>query len=108
IIADGTVADLKRGLERERLEIGFAADDGYARALESLTTWPDLQGRAVHQDAATRTIGVATDGSADQVRDVLDRLAASGIEVPRVRLVTPSLDEVFLTLTGDPGPSDHT
>ena len=55
-----------------------------------------------HADEGERTIAVDTDGSAEQVRAVLDRLALAAVPVQRLSLRRPTLDDVFLELTGGP------
>ena len=47
-------------------------------------------------------ISVATDGSAAQVKRLLDRLAEQQVAVDKIALHKPSLDDVFLALTGEP------
>ncbi|UNX55049.1 ATP-binding cassette domain-containing protein [Georgenia sp. TF02-10] len=106
IIAEGTAAVLKGRLDQERLELVLPDDGAFDRAVHELGGWAGLGAHAVQPDRDTTVIGVGTDGSADHVRAVLDHLAARGVPVSRVGLVTPSLDEVFLRLTGD-DPTDR-
>jgi ABC-2 type transport system ATP-binding protein len=47
------------------------------------------------------------DDGADAVPGLLPALAAAGISVPEFSLGQPSLDEVFLALTGQPLPADE-
>jgi ABC-2 type transport system ATP-binding protein len=47
------------------------------------------------------------DDGADAVPGLLPDLAAAGISVPEFSLGQPSLDEVFLALTGQPLPADE-
>jgi ABC-2 type transport system ATP-binding protein len=68
------------------------------RAGAAATAVPGLDG--IEVDRAARTIGVATDGTAAAVRRLLTELDHRGIEVGRVELRRPTLDDVFLTLTG--------
>ncbi|HEY0280202.1 MAG TPA: ATP-binding cassette domain-containing protein [Solirubrobacterales bacterium] len=42
-----------------------------------------------------------TDGSADDIRRTLERLAAEGLHAPQVSIERPTLDDVFLHLTDD-------
>jgi len=93
IVAEGSAAELKRDLARERLELELADDAAYARAVAELRAWD------VAADPGARTVGVATDGSAEDVRRVLVFLAARDVAVARVRLAEPSLDDVFFHLT---------
>jgi ABC-2 type transport system ATP-binding protein len=43
---------------------------------------------------------VPTDGTADHLRHVLDALAAGGVAVSTATVHRPTLDDVFLSLTG--------
>ena len=45
-------------------------------------------------------VRVPTDGSADHLRHVLDTLATDGVAVSTATVRRPTLDDVFLTLTG--------
>ena len=61
-----------------------------------------LGGRAVQRDPARLTIGVATDGSAAQVRALLDEVDPARRAVDRFAVHSATLDDVFLALTGHP------
>ena len=52
------------------------------------------------RDEDALTLQIPSDGAADSLRGVLDRLDAASIDVERVSVHTPDLDEVFLTPTG--------
>jgi ABC-2 type transport system ATP-binding protein len=45
-------------------------------------------------------VRVPTDGTADHLRHVLDTLATGGVAVSTATVRRPTLDDVFLTLTG--------
>ena len=45
-------------------------------------------------------VGLPLRGGAATVRDVLNRLDAAGLAVGRIDLHEPTLDDVFLSLTG--------
>ncbi len=53
-----------------------------------------------------RVVRLPTDGSAADLRRILGRLAAHGLDAIRVDLQRPSLDDVFLSLTG-PARGEH-
>jgi hypothetical protein len=53
-----------------------------------------------HVDATRLSVEVPTDGSAAAVRDLLDHLRRSDVEVATIALHKPTLDDVFLTMTG--------
>ena len=59
-----------------------------------------LGDRAIRADIAELVLGVATDGSAAQVRDLLDELDPDRRAVASFAVHTPTLDDVFLALTG--------
>ena len=99
VVAEGSAAELKRDLARERLELELSDETAFARAAAELRSWHAGDAGAVAVDPARRTIGVVTDGSADDVRRVLVFLAARDVAVHRVRLTEPSLDDVFFHLT---------
>jgi ABC-2 type transport system ATP-binding protein len=93
IIADGTPDALKSELAGERVELGLTDDAEIDRLLAVL-------GDGLVSDGPRRTVTVATDGSAGQVRDLLNRLDRAGIAVDRIAVHRPTLDDVFLTTTG--------
>lgn len=94
IVAEGTPDQLKSSLEGEIVRLEFADADAFERAVRTLTVADAEPGR--------HTLDVATDGSADQVRDLLTALEAACIPVQRVSPFRPSLDDVFLSLTDQP------
>ena len=100
LIAEGTPDELKRLIPGGfiRLEFAHARELGSAaRAFPEATT-----------DGDALTLQIPSDGRADSLRDVLDRLGGGSTEVERVTVHTPDLDEVFLALTGsdyEGGPS---
>jgi ABC-2 type transport system ATP-binding protein len=75
------------------VRLQFASAASYEHAVGSL--------RAVRTDRRLRAIEIETSGSAAEVHELLGRLEATG--TPAVRLSTrrPTLDDVFLSLTGD-------
>jgi ABC-2 type transport system ATP-binding protein len=94
VVAEGTAAQLKQRVAGQRLDLvaRTAADfAGLARHLGD---------RAIRADTENLVIGVATDGSATQVRDLLDELDPDRRAVARFAVHTPTLDDVFLALTG--------
>ncbi len=95
VIAEGTAEALKSTLAGERAELIFADEDGFRQASRT------LGGEATRTDQRRLMISVATDGSAIQVKRLLDRLADQRIDVAKIALHQPSLDDVFLALTGE-------
>lgn len=93
IIAQGTPAELKARVGSERIEIIIAQKSDYQKAVSLIT------GDALRQNAETRSISIATDGSVKEVKRVLDILHEAGIEIDAMSVHTPTLDDVFLHFT---------
>lgn len=94
IIATGTADELKSKVGKERLEIVVAQNSDFKKALGVIQT-PSLQ-----TDEKKRSITLATDGSVTEVKRILDFMEQAGIEIEGLNLHKPTLDDVFLQLTG--------
>lgn len=94
VIAQGTANELKAKVGSERLELVFADSGNYDKALRS------IQAQAVQSNAEERTISLATGGTVGEVKRVLDQLEQAGVEIDSLSLHKPTLDDVFLNLTG--------
>jgi ABC-2 type transport system ATP-binding protein len=94
VVAEGTPAELKRQTADQRLDLVFADAEAFEAVARSLA------GRVIARDAGERRIGVATDGSAAQVRALLDEVDPGRGTVERFSVHTATLDDVFLALTG--------
>jgi len=97
IVAEGTASELKSAVGSEILAVRVAEP---ARTSEAAGTLAELSsGEAPLVDAATGEVRLpVTDpgASAEAVR----RLDAAGLPIAAIELQQPSLDDVFLTLTG--------
>jgi daunorubicin resistance ABC transporter ATP-binding subunit len=97
VIASGTPVELKERLSGDVLDVTVGTDaqvDAALRALEGLST------DAPQLDRGLRRIRVAVRGGADSLIDAAKRLDAAGISVDDLAIHRPSLDDVFLALTG--------
>ncbi len=94
IVARGTPEELKAGHGADLVRLQFADAEAYAAARVHL----DRSLRSAEE--RLRTIEVATDSSATALSDLLDELRRADAPVHRVSTHQPSLDDVFLTLTG--------
>ena len=54
------------------------------------------------RDDAALTLDISSDGGVKSLRALLDRLEDASVEVDSLSVHTPDLDDVFLTLTGQP------
>src|SRR4029453_11990282 len=95
IIARGTADQLKSQVGGERIEI-VAHDPGELSRAAQLVA-PD--GTATIEEH-TRRITIAADEGAAQLVEIVERLGGAGIKIDDIALRRPTLDDVFLTLTG--------
>ena len=105
VIAAGTSEALKTRIGGDRLELQARPGDDprpLAAALAGLGSGP----AAVHAETG-RVILPVTDGPGI-LPDVATRLAANNLRVADLALRRPSLDDVFLTLTGQPAATPST
>ncbi|HEV2782540.1 MAG TPA: ATP-binding cassette domain-containing protein [Actinophytocola sp.] len=94
IVATGTPDELKRRIPGGHILLRFADARSLASAAEVL-------GNVTRDDDAL-TLQVPSDGSMRALKTLLDRLDDWSIEVDGLTVHTPDLDDVFLTLTGQP------
>ena len=97
VIAEGTSDELKDRLGGNRLEIALARDADLQRAAEIVRR--HLAAEAVVDSAQRRVSGPARKGTSELPALVRD-LDAAGVTIVEIELHRPSLDDVFLTLTG--------
>ena len=96
-IAEGTPAELKRQVGGNVIEVRTQRRDQLATIAEGLARLD--YGRA-QIDEATRRVTVGIDSAGDGLRAAVSALDAAGIEIEDIALRQPTLDEVFLALTG--------
>ena len=94
IIAEGTSDELKQRVGSERLEITVAKESNFEKAKKV------VEEASLHSDSKMRTLSLVTKGGMHQLKQVLSRLDEAGIDVENVSFRSPTLDDVFLTLTG--------
>jgi ABC-2 type transport system ATP-binding protein len=93
IVAQGTPETLKRDLERDVLEVQVTTrvDLDIAR---------DLVGSDVTIDTEARRIEIPVHDGANRSLDLLRKLQDGGVSISSFQLRQPTLDDVFLALTG--------
>jgi ABC-2 type transport system ATP-binding protein len=94
LIAEGTADQLKRLIPGGHVRLRFADTGGLQSAVRAL-------GEVSRADDEL-TLHVPSDGSVRSLRGLLTRLDDESIEVEEMSVHTPDLDDVFLTLTGQP------
>ncbi len=102
VIAEGTPNALKQKVGNDRLELSFHDDKALGQALSA------LDGNVIDSNTREFTATVAVQETNADVRNALDQLAAAGIAVQSMTLHKPTLDDVFLSLTGARRPTETT
>lgn len=94
IIAEGTSEELKQLVGSERLEITVGGDDNFTRAINL------IKEENLSIDKEGRKLSFVINGGVHQLKQVLDRLDEANIIVENISFHNPTLDDVFLILTG--------
>jgi ABC-2 type transport system ATP-binding protein len=103
VIARGDSRSLKRDLGGDQLHV-VCADPGDLEEVSAVVE--RVAGARPSLDLPTRSITAPTDGGAGAVAALAGELAVRGIAVEDLGLRQPTLDDVFLTLTGAPAEAD--
>ncbi len=97
IAAQGTAEELKRLIPGGHVRLRFSDPAAYRSAASAL--------REVTLDDEALALQIPSDGTQRELRALLGRLDAAGIEADELTVHTPDLDDVFFALTGpQPGP----
>ncbi len=94
VIAKGTPDQLKGKVGSDRVELTINEKSDFAAAQQA------VGGKKLQIDEERRVVSLATKDGVNELRQVLQRLEAAGIAVDNVELRRPTLDDVFLSLTG--------
>ena len=99
VIADGTPGELKSRAGRDVVEIRVHRADDLSVVAESLAR---LGAEAPRVDARAHRVTIPVDRGRAVIAAAVRQLDALAVEVDDIGLRRPTLDEVFLTLTGSP------
>ena len=94
VIAEGTASELKGRVGKDRLELVFANNKTLAKAVDALG-----KNVALTNDKDNSLTLILQQTNHD-VRQVLDKLEAKKINITSMAIHKPTLDDVFLSLTG--------
>jgi ABC-2 type transport system ATP-binding protein len=94
VIAEGTPAQLKSKVGSDRLELTISEKSDFAAAKKVITN------RNLQVDQERRVLSVPTKGGLKDMTKILNQLEADKIDVESVELRRPTLNDVFLSLTG--------
>lgn len=98
VIEEGTADELKDRTGGRSLEIEFTSRDDLEPAAQLMTTL--APGTQVHRDESQQTLSLAVDKDTALAARVIAALSDSGLSIEDFHLARPSLDDVFLELTG--------
>jgi ABC-2 type transport system ATP-binding protein len=97
VIAEGTSDELKDRFGGERVEVVLGETADRTRALDALAPMADGSGEP---ECEGRTVRVPVRARAGVVADAVRRLDEAGVELEDINMRRPTLDDVFLSLTG--------
>ncbi len=99
VIAEGTAKALKSKIGKDRLELTFASDNIFQAAKKILGK------TVIDNNAEERTIVALIKETNVDVRAILDALHKEKIVIESMAIHKPTLDDVFLSLTGQIKPN---
>lgn len=94
VIAEGTPSQLKAKVGADRLELTISSKSNFETARLAIAI------KNLKVDEERRVLSIATKGGVRELKQLLQKLEEADIEVESVELRRPTLDDVFLTLTG--------
>ncbi len=97
VIAEGTAEELKSRVGGDVVDVRVERQD-LEKAMEAVAGLGT--GTQVNEENAEITLSVGQANGADLLVDTVRRLDSSGIRLTDIQLRRPTLDDVFLTLTG--------
>jgi len=97
-VASGTLGELKASVGRDVIELAVADS---ARLDEAGQILERVTGSLPRLDRGSRRATAPAAGGASELAAVIGYLASAGIATDEIGLRRPTLDEVFLVLTGD-------
>ena len=94
VIAEGTAAQLKSKVGKDRLELTFADAKALAKATEALGK------DAIDTNEKDSTVTVVIKETNVDIKKALDTLSRKKVSIQSMAVHKPTLDDVFLSLTG--------
>ncbi|MEO6513442.1 MAG: ATP-binding cassette domain-containing protein [Candidatus Saccharimonadales bacterium] len=94
VIAEGTSSELKAKIGKDRLELVFPDSQSVSRANKA------LDGDVIESNTKQRSLSLPINNTSHDIKRVLDRLSERSIDIESLSVHKPTLDDVFLSLTG--------
>lgn len=99
VIAEGTADELKAKVGSDRLDLFLKKESDYDKAFAEA-------GANVKGDREEKHISIALEHGVKDVKIILDKMEALKIDIESMAVVKPTLDDVFLKLTGHGATTD--
>lgn len=93
VIAEGTAKELKAKVGKDRLELTF-------KNAKTLGGAKEVLGVAASEIDGDHTLSVVIDDTNKDVKEILEKLSKQKIDIESLAVHKPTLDDVFLSLTG--------
>jgi ABC-2 type transport system ATP-binding protein len=100
VIAEGSAKELKSKVGKDRLELTFKDAKSLAAAAKV------LDGEVVEGDDKSFTLTTVITDTNKDVKDVLEKLSTAKISLASLNVHKPTLDDVFISLTGKQAKSE--
>lgn len=104
IVAEGKPNELKANVGADKITLWFKTDDLEAceKAVKALSNLQGIEevGKCVVGLTTTEGLTIMTKNGSTVVTQVVRALDSAGIELEQLKLTVPTLDEVFIKLTG--------
>lgn len=94
VIAEGTADELKNRVGKNRLELVISRVENLNQAQNVI----GIAGTVINNDEKLLTVPI--EGAVKDVKNILDRLEKANIDIESMSLHKPTLDDVFLNVTG--------
>lgn len=94
VIAEGTADELKEKVGKERIEFSFSSESAFMKAKKALAK------ETTQEDEERRTISISNDTGVKKLKSLLEKFEKAKVSVEGLSLHKPTLDDVFLKLTG--------
>ncbi len=94
VIAEGTARELKSKIGNDRLELTFANKKAFNGAQDVLVK------TIIDSNDEDMTVTTLLKNTDDDVRHALDKLHNAGLKIESMAVTKPTLDDVFMSLTG--------
>ena len=104
VIARGDARSLKREVGGDQLHVIARSEDDLDRIAQLMRACAQAEPSV---DRATRSVTAPTEGGPGSIASLAHQLAEAGIHVEDLGLRQPTLDDVFLTLTGSAAGDDE-